>query len=149
MTTQASSKRLDLMPAVVAGILGGVVVDAFLSLAMHTSPVSIWQYVASTIVGKGAFASPAYAVLGFLVHFIVSIVWAIAYAAIWGSFGQLKNWILGALVWGVVVDAGMQLLLLLKTGAPFGPAFVGGLLAHIVFYMVPVALYLARSERRA
>lgn len=130
-----------------AGMIGGILVDAFLALAMHRSPVAIWQFVASTIVGQAAFTSDAYAVLGCIVHFAVSIVWAVAYALAFGAIGQLKQWILGAIVWGVIVDAAMQLLLLVKAGQPFGPAFVQGLLAHVVFYALPVALYMANSAR--
>ncbi len=133
--------------AAIAGVIGGIFVDLFLSIAMHRSPVMIWQFIASTIVGAGAFSSPSYAVLGFIVHFIVSIVWAIIYAYVFASFGQIKNWILGAIVWGIVVDAVMQLIVAIKTGSPWGPAFTQGLIAHIVFYALPVALYMARVAR--
>lgn len=134
--------------AIVAGIIGGIIVDAFLSVVMHTSPVGIWQFVASTIVGKEAFSSPSYAVLGFVVHFITSIVWAVIYLYVFGALGQLKNWILGAVVWGVVVDAIMQAIVAAKTGAQYLPAVEQGLLAHIVFYALPVTWYLARSVKR-
>jgi hypothetical protein len=134
--------------AIIAGLIGGVVVDAFLSLVMHTSVIGIWQFVASTIVGKVAFSSPEYAALGFVVHFVTSIVWAVLYLYVFGALGQLKNWIVGAIVWGIVVDALMNALLAVKTGSAYLPGVEGGLVAHIVFYALPVALYLARSVRR-
>ena len=87
---------------------------------MHTSPVNIWQFVASTLVGQGAF----------------------------GSLGQLRNWILGATVWGVVVDAAMNLLLAVKIGAPFVPGFTQGLLGHIVFYASPMTWHVSRNALR-
>lgn len=133
--------------AVVAGVIGGVLIDTFLAIAMHRSPVMIWQFVASTIVGQGAFASPSYAVLGFVVHFTVSIVWALIYAYAFGAIGQLKNWVAGAIIWGIVVDACMNLIVTMRTGSPWGPSFVQGLLPHIVFYALPVALYMARVAR--
>ncbi len=136
-------------PAIVAGIIGGIIIDAFLAIMGHTSPVNIWQFVASTVVGQAAYSSPSYAVLGFCVHFIVSIVWAIIYAYVFRAIGQLRNWILGAIVWGIVVDAAMSLLLTLKMGSPWWPTFRGGLLAHVVFYALPVALYLAYQKRPA
>ena len=134
-------------PAVIAGVIGGVLVDAFLSIVLHRTPVAIWQYIASTIVGQGAYASPAYAILGFVVHFMVSIVWGVLYAYAFAALGQLKNWIAGAIVWGIVVDAVMNLLQTIKLGQPFGPSFVQGLLPHIVFYALPVALYMANAVR--
>jgi hypothetical protein len=133
--------------AVIAGIIGGILVDAFLAITTHRSPVMIWQFVASTIVGQGAFASPSYAVLGFFVHFIVSIVWAVIYTYVFATAGQLKNWVAGAILWGIVVDAVMQLILAIRTGSPWGPSFVQGLIPHIVFYALPVALYMARLAR--
>jgi len=135
--------------AIVAGIIGGVIVDAFLSIVMHTSPIGIWQFVASTIVGKDAFTSPSYAVLGFIVHFITSIVWAVVYLYVFGALGQLKNWILGAVVWGVVVDLAMNVILAVKTGSAYLPGVEGALISHVVFYALPVAWYLARSTKRA
>ena len=130
-----------------AGVIGGIIVDAFLSVSMPKSPVAIWQFVASTLVGPSAFASPAYAVLGFLMHFAISIVWALLYAYAFGAIGQLKNWIAGAIVWGIVVDAAMNALLAVKIGTPFVPSFTQGLVAHIVFYALPVAALIAWRAR--
>ena len=87
------------------------------------------------------------AILGFVVHFITSIVWAVLYAYVFASLGQLKNWLAGAIVWGVVVNAAMQALLAIKIGQPFGPAFLQGLIPHIVFFALPVALYMANAVR--
>lgn len=134
--------------SVVAGVIGGIVIDAYLTLVMPShSPIAIWQFIASTIVGPVAFSTPSYALLGLCVHFIVSIVWAVLYAYAFGSLGQLRNWILGAIVWGIVVDAGMSLLLTIKTGSPWWASFVHSLLAHVVFYALPVALYMAFAPR--
>ena len=150
MTTtniRATSGTPLLAQAAVAGIIGGIVVDLFLSIMMHRSPVAIWQFIASTLIGQSAFASPSYAVLGLVMHFIISIVWAVIYVYAFTAIGQIRNWILGAIVLGVVVDAIMQLILAVKIGAPWGPSFVQGLLPHVVFYALPVALYMARVAR--
>lgn len=146
-TVQTTSKASLLGQGVIAGLIGGIVVDLFLSFALHRSPVMIWQFIASTIVGQVAFTSSSYAVLGIAVHFMISAVWAVLYAYVFTALGQIKNWILGAVVWGIVVDAVMQLIVALKTGSPWGPAFAQGLIAHIVFYALPVALYMARVAR--
>lgn len=147
-TNVRSTSRTSLLgQAAIAGIIGGIIIDIFLGIVLHRSPVAIWQFIASTIVGPGAFASPSYAVLGFFVHFIVSIVWAMLYTYTFSALGQLKNWIAGAIGWGIVVDAVMQLIVASRTGSAWGPAFVQGLIPHIVFYALPVALYMARAAR--
>lgn len=139
------NKSVSTSTALIAGIIGGILIDAFLAIVLHTSPVGIWQFVASTIVGPTAFTSPSYALLGFIVHFVTSIVWAVIYVYAFDAFGQLRNWIVGGIVWGVVVDAAMNLLLLVKVGQPFVPAFTQGLIAHVIFYGLPVAWYVARK----
>jgi hypothetical protein len=144
MSVQARSTSL-LGPAVVAGIIDGIIVDAFLSSVLKLSPVTLWTGIAATVVGPG---TPAW--IGFVIHFIVSIVWAVLYLYVFGAIGQLRNWILGAIVWGIVVDAVMQGIVTLKTGQDWWTHFAVpvGLIAHIVFYALPVALYLAYAARR-
>jgi hypothetical protein len=132
-------------PAVVAGLIGGVIVDAFLALVLRSSPLQIWQYVASAIVGQVAYASLWYAALGFVVHFAVSIFWAVLYVAVVNAVGQTRNWIVGGIVWGVLVDAAMYGILAIKTGISFTQGFEQGLLAHVIFYGLPVAYYVARA----
>ena len=138
--TQARSALI--VPAIIAGIIGGIVVDAFLAIAGHRSPLDIWGFVATTVAGPGASW-----IVGFVTHFVISIVWAILYAYVFA--GRLQNWIVGAIVWGIVVDAAMALLLAVKLGAPWWGTFSQGLLAHVVFFALPVALYLSRSARTA
>jgi hypothetical protein len=143
MSTQAQSNSL-LVPAIVAGIIGGIIVDAFLAISGHQSPVAIWTFVASTVAGQGA--SP---VVGFIAHFVISIVWAVVYAYIFNAIGQLRNWILGTIVLGLVADAVMMLILHVKLGAPWLAYFEMDLIAHVVFFALPVSLYLSRAVRRA
>ncbi len=141
------NKTGSLTPAIVAGVIGGIFIDVFLAIVLHTSPIGIWQYVASSVVGKVAYTSPVYALLGFVLHFITSIVWAVIYLYAFGAIGQLKNWILGAIVWGIVVDTAMAVILTIRVGVPYLATVEQGLLGHIVFYALPVAWYIARSVR--
>jgi hypothetical protein len=131
-----------IVPAITAGLIGGIIVDAFLSIDLHISPVVLEAGNATTEFG---IASPE---LGLIVHFVIAIVWAVIYAYVFNAIGQLQNWILGAIVLGVVVDAVMNALIMMKTGAPWGSAFVGGLITNVVFYALPVAWYLANRSPR-
>jgi hypothetical protein len=145
MAVQARSTTSLLSSAVAAGIIGGILIDAFLAIIFKTSPIELWSGVAATVVGPGSAWW-----IGLVVHFVVSIVWAVLYLYIFSALGQLKNWIVGAIVWGLVVDACMQAIVAAKTGSNWWQGFGQpiGIIAHIVFYALPVALYFASAARR-
>jgi hypothetical protein len=141
---QARSQSPSLIrQALIAGIIGAIIVDTYLSIALHTSPVALEVRNARTAFDVG---SP---ILGVIVHLVIALVWALIYAYVFNAIGQLRNWILGTIVLGVAVDAVMNLIIMLKTGAPWGTAFVGGLITNVVFYALPVALYLSLTAPRA
>lgn len=138
-----------------AGILGGILIDAFLAVANQTSPIGIWQFVASALVGPVAFTSPWYAALGFVMHFLISSAWGLAYALVAaGPIPALVRhpWI-GGIGYGVVVLIGMTFLLAIKhvgaPGVPDTPVVVKSLVANTLFFGLPVALYAASALRRS
>jgi hypothetical protein len=138
--------------AVVAGITGGVLIDAFLAVVNHMSPIAIWQFVASALVGGVAFTSTSYAALGFIMHFAISIAWALIYAAAAGPLPALvRRPVLGGLLYGVVVMLGMTMLLALKhvgpAGVPDAVTLTKNLVAHTVFFGLPVALTISKGIR--
>jgi len=130
--------------AIIAGIIGGIIVDAFLSIELHVSPVALETHNATIAAGPGA--SP---VLGVIVHFVTAIVWAVVYAYAFNAIGKLQSWIVGAIVLGVVVNAVMNFMITMKTGAPWSKGFVADWIPNVVFYALPVTLFLARTIRRA
>jgi hypothetical protein len=138
--------------AVVAGITGGVLIDAFLAVVNHMSPIAIWQFVASALVGGVAYTSTSYAVLGFIMHFAISIALALIYAAAAGALPALvRKPVLGGLLYGVVVMFGMTMLLALKhvgpAGVPDALTLTKSLIAHTVFFGLPVALVISKGIR--
>jgi hypothetical protein len=141
---QARSQTPSLIRrAVTAGIIGAIIVDTYLSISLHLSPVALEVRNARTAFDVG---SP---VLGLIVHLVVALVWALIYAYVFNAIGQLRNWILGTIVLGVVLNAVMNLIITLKIGVPWGTGFVDDLIANVVFYALPVALYLALTAPRA
>lgn len=138
---------------IVAGLIGGALIDTFLVIANHATYIQIWQFVASALVGGAAFASPNYAVLGFAMHFVISIVWASIYA--WAAFGPapalLRAPVLSGVLYGVIVMIGMTLVLMVNhvgpAGAPDPETLVKSLIAHTMFFGLPVALYVSRAAR--
>lgn len=143
MSVQARSTSL-LSSAVIAGIIGGIVVDAFLSISQHISPITLWTGMAAAAAGPG---SPWW--IGLIVHAVISIVWALLYAYIVSAIRQLRNWLVNGIVWGVIVTAVMAFIVSTKTGTSWSNNFMEDLLGTEVFYALPMAFYLARAVRRA
>lgn len=145
------------LQALAAGLVGAIAIDAYLYLTtvlpVHGSMLAVWQYVASAAIGKVAYTSPAYAWLGLLVHVIVSIGWAGGYA----YFAQLQRfvnerWFISGLGYGVVVYFFMLILLLGANAFVFPAtptAALNAVLAHMLFFGVPVAYVVARMDRTA
>lgn len=146
--SRATSSAL-ITTAVLGGIIGGIIVDLFLIVVGHQPVPGLWQFVASTLVGPVAFTSVNYAFLGLVLHAITSIFWAILYVFVWRMVSSLSNWLLGGIVWGVVVWAAMTGFLIFRgVPAPATALAIGmGLLAHIVFYALPMTWYVSRSAR--
>lgn len=142
-----SNRSALVRPAIIGGIIGGVIIDLLLIVVGRQPVPGLWLWVASTLVGAQAFASPSWAVLGLVLHFVTSIFWAIVYVYAWRN---LANWVAGGLVLGVVVAVLMSLFLLLKAAVPFptGMALVMSLIFHCCYGLV-VAWYVARSVRTA
>jgi hypothetical protein len=132
------------VPAIVAGIIGGIVVDTFLSISHHISPITLWTGMAAAAVGRN---SPWW--IGLLVHAVISIVWAVLYAYVVSAIGQLRNWLVSGIVWGVIVTAVMAFIVSTKTGTSWNRNFMEDLLGTAVFYALPMAFYLARTVRPA
>lgn len=155
----ATTARLNwgrvVMQAFGAGIIGGIVLDLYLYLTTilpaHGSVLAMWQWVASAAIGPVALTNSSYAWLGLLVHFIVSIGWAGGYA----YFAQTQNfvntrWFISGLMYGLVVYVFMQALLLGARAFVFPAtptAFLSGVIAHMLFFGVPVAFVVARMDK--
>jgi hypothetical protein len=146
--TRRESASLAL-PAFIAGIIGAIGTDAFLSIAQHTSPVNVWQFIASTAVGPVAFSSPSYAAMGLALHLFTALFWAYLYAYVFHALHLLHSWVLGGIVWGIVVTVCMDALLAVRGALePLTLSSVMfGLATNVVFYAFPVAWYLSRNVR--
>jgi hypothetical protein len=87
-------------------------------------------------------------------HFAISIVWGLIFAAL--ALGPLpwlvRRPLLGGLAYGIVVMIAMTALLVIKHVGPPGPpdavTLVKSLVAHTIFFGVPVALYVASVARK-
>jgi hypothetical protein len=142
--------------ALLAGVTGAIAFDLYLWLTtvlpQHASMVALWQFVASTVVGKTAFSSSGFAWLGVVIHLLVSMVWAAGYAYLAAQQPALnRHWLPSGLLYGVVVYVVMQIILL--AGNDFTPppnpnAFINAVIAHACFFGLPVAYVVGATQVR-
>jgi hypothetical protein len=141
-----------LLQAVAAGIAGGTSIDLYLwvttLLPQHAGIATLWQWIASTALGESALSNPAYAAAGAAMHAIVSIGWAGGYAYIAATLpAATRRWIVSGIVYGLIVYTIMQLILLADNNFTYPPtpnAFINALVAHTIFFGLPVA-YVVRA----
>ena len=140
----------------VAGLVGGVLIQAFLlgaELVRGTPPEKLtaaFVFIAATLLGPGASAQPAAVPLGIGLHFCVAVGWALGY--VWAAREQpqllARPWLSGA-AFGLMVYIFMQIIVL-TAGLYHRPDFdvlLIQLAAHIVFYGIPVALIASNMLR--
>ncbi len=147
----ASALPLDwgriVLRGVTAGIAGGIFIDAFLYAATlaprHASILALWQFVASTAVGKIAFSSTSYAWFGLVMHLAISAGWGIGYSYLSETQAPVNvRPFVSGLLFGVVVYIVMQMalatvgLLVIANGMQI----IVGIVAYTFFFGVPVAL---------
>lgn len=147
--------NLIVRQALLAGLGAGVCMEIYLLLTTvvpaHGSVVQTWQWIASAALGQVAFSSPTYAIVGLIVHFCVSIAWAggYAYLAQQQTFMN-QRWLISGIVYGFVVYIFMDLILLgVRMFVPPPPlGLVNAVIAHCIFFGVPLAYVTARTSAR-
>ncbi|MDB5027094.1 MAG: hypothetical protein JWO66_783 [Candidatus Eremiobacteraeota bacterium] len=152
------SLRDRITAGLVAGLAGGVLIDLFqfgMQLAGGTPPDRLlgnFVFIATAALGPGAATGGSAVPIGVILHFAVSIGWALGYVYLAGSQPQVvtRPLVSGA-VFGLVVFIFMEIVLI--TAGQYHrppPALLGTLLAaHIVFFGIPVALIVSRLLRTA
>jgi hypothetical protein len=144
-----------LRPALPAGLIAAAIFDLYVWLTTVLpaggSLPSLWQQIAAAAVGKAvAFSSPAYAWLGVVIQALVGIGWAAGYASLAARRPVFNaRWIAAGLVYGIVVYIVMELILLAGnafTPPPTPNAFLNAVVAHSVFFGLPIAYLVKRLQ---
>ena len=151
--------RAELAAGLVAGIAGAILIDLFLFGAAMTDGTPLATVIAqsgtltaSALLGPSANTNPAAPAIGLLLHLLVSIGWAYGYVYLVRSQPQLlaRPWISGA-SFGLVVYIFMSLITL-TAGLYHRPSPSGlltALVAHVLFFGIPVALIVSRRLTQA
>lgn len=156
---QIVSLRSQLSGGLVAGLAGGILMILFFVIAQvlaggrYGTPLDLIQWIAGSVMGQAAYSSTAAIGIALVLHFCVAVLWALGYVYLIRSQPQLlaHPWLSGA-GFGLVVYVFMQIALVADPDwhRPSGPVVLAaGLISHIVFFGIPVALLVTRSLRRA
>lgn len=132
---------------IVAGLIGGAIFELYVwattLVPAHQTIGDLWQWIASTAFGKEALKDPRSAGAGVAIHALVSIGWGAGFAYVAAvNPTAARRWTLAGPVYGVIVYAVMQTILLADNNFIYPPnpnAFVNDLIAHAVFFGLPVA----------
>ena len=141
--------------------LGGLTVGVLDCLAAMTNawmrsgvtPDRVWQYVASSVVGPESFNMGASTIaLGLLVHFSVAFGVAIGFYVVARIFPAIISYpfIVGP-IYGIfvyfIMSYGIVPLTLVKQGAFNWYGLLSGLIIHMLFVGLPVALITKRFAK--
>jgi hypothetical protein len=148
--------------AIVAGGLLVAVLDAADALvaykvAFGMSPIAIYQFVASGLLGQGAFAGGVgTALVGVAVHLLVAFTAATVFVLASERLPSLRRDAVGwGLAFGVAVFGVMNLVVIplsrIPASVPTLPLLINGVLGHALLVGLPIALaarhYLGRPGR--
>ena len=136
-----------------AVLLGGSIAGALdiifaISFAAYNgaTPVRLLQTVASGLLGTAAFTGGVpVAVLGLVLHFVMSFLWAGAFLLLAKLVPALTRYpLVSGIVFGVFVFLAMRLIVLPLSAFPYPVAFKPlatalDLLSHTLLFGVPIA----------
>jgi uncharacterized membrane protein YagU involved in acid resistance len=132
------------------GVLDATDGVAWAAITAGQNPVQVLQWIATGVLGPSAFSGGlAAAALGVLVHFVISYGFTAAFVLAWTQIESIrKSWVASGLLWGVLVWAFMNLLVLPHSSVPQGAFTVGAILNGVIGHALTVGLAAAYVARR-
>jgi uncharacterized membrane protein YagU involved in acid resistance len=142
--------RVPIKAILIGGLVGGALDLAFaVTFATFNGvpPVKLLQTVASGAFGNSAFdGGHAMAVVGFLIHFLLSTLWAAVFALLARGLAPLTTRpVLSGAIFGFLVFFAMRVVVLPVSVYPKAvgfsmPGSLYDLLSHMFLFGVPIAL---------
>ncbi|HEY1908668.1 MAG TPA: hypothetical protein VGG91_21670 [Myxococcaceae bacterium] len=146
-----NARRSGRVQAIVAGGLLAAVLDAAnalvaYKLAFGMSPLAIYQFVASGMLGQGAFAGGiGTALVGVSVHLLVAFAAATVFVLASERLPSLRR---DAVGWGLAFGVGVFLVMngvviplsRIPASVPPLPLLIDGVVAHALLVGLPIAL---------
>ncbi len=145
---------MNIIGAIVAGVVGTVVISMIMAMApmMGMPKMAIWEMLGSMFNKDGNNA------LGWVIHFMMGVIFAIIYAALWtagiGSATPVSGLIFGAahfLIAGLMMGGMPVMHAGIKAGTVQAPGvlmlnvgvmgLIGGLIGHAVYGLAVALVY--------
>lgn len=145
---------MNIIGAIVAGLAGTVVISMIMAMGprMGMPKMAIWEMLGTMFSKEGNVG------LGWVMHFMMGMIFAIIYAALWaagiGSATLLSGVVFGAvhfLIAGLMMGGMPMLHAGIKAGTVQAPGvlmlnsgvmgFMGGLIGHVVYGLVVALVY--------
>lgn len=139
--------------ALIVGVLDAADATLFSALYRGAPPGRVWQSVASGALGRAAFdGGTATVALGLAFHFFIAACVVIVYALASRRWSVLsRRWVALGALYGLCVYAVMNLVVIplsaIGPTLPALPAFINGILIHIVGVGIPSGWAAARAYR--
>jgi len=136
-----SAGKLVLTAGLLAGIMDGSAAMIQTAIAGRTME-GLWRYVASGFFGNDAFTgSSAMIVYGILFHLFIAMSWAVIFYFLYPYLKQwFKNPVVLGMLYGIVVWAVMNLIVLKLANTPKGPFNPGRAAIAAAILMVCIGL---------
>jgi hypothetical protein len=150
---------MNVVAAIVAGLVGTAAISMLMALGprMGMPKMAIWEMLGSMFDPQGNNT------LGWIAHFMIGVIFALVYAALWaaglGAPTLLWGVLFGAvhfLIVGVMMGAMPMLHAGIKAGQVQAPGvlmlnngvmgLMGGLIGHIIYGLVVASVYAALTS---
>ena len=140
-----------LLGTLTVGTLDALDAVIFFYLFRGTTPVQIFQGIASGLVGRAAFSGGARTtLLGVAIHYFIAFMVVLTFLVVSRRVSTLRRWPLWAgLAYGIVVWLFMNLVVLpLSVGRPrfLPPVVTNGLLIHMFGVGLPSSLFARAAD---
>ena len=129
---------MNIIGAIVAGLVGTVAMSMVIAMAptMGMPKMAIWEMLGTM------FSKERNVGLGWVMHFMMGVVFAVIYAALWSAGIGSATWVGGVPMMHAGVKAGtVKAPGVYMTSAGGMMAFVGGLIGHVIYGLVVALVY--------
>jgi len=138
------------LAGLVAGTLDATAACVDFVLKTGRNPIRVFQFIATGVFGRAALTGGwTMALCGVLFHYFIATSWAAGYYLVYPKLPRLPAFVLG-LAYGVVVWAGMNLVVVPLSNVPGRPLELVSAVKSMAILMVcvglPIALIVGRGR---
>ncbi|MBO9728838.1 MAG: hypothetical protein J7623_09395 [Chitinophaga sp.] len=151
MRFPSSFPGILLMAGLLTGTLDILSASVYFTIVSHGQPLTrLFAYISSGVFGKAAFnGDPAMTAWGLLFHYFIAFSWSFLFLMVYPKITALRQYPIAAgLVYGAIIWAFMQFIVLPLSHVPHGPLRLPGALINMAILMVMIGIPLSLISRR-